>query len=143
MDDAIVGIGTDFLRWNSALSVWETVGQINTITGPSMSRPTIDVTHLQTTTGYRAFKAGLRDGGTVVLNMNYTRAAYETFKADFESDDLQNYQIVLPDEESTSLEFEGLVTDLPLTIPEEKVTMDVTIKVSESVETESGSAATP
>ena len=61
---------------------------------------------------------------------------------DFESDDLQNYEIVLPDDEDTSLEFEGLVTELPLTIPmDNKITADVTIQVSGRVTMNSGASS--
>jgi len=39
------------------------------------------------------------------------------------------------------LEFEGLVTELPLTVPaEDKITIDVTIQISGAVTVNSGSA---
>jgi len=144
MSNAIAGVGTKFRRWNSSTSKFEDIAEINSITGPSMSRDTIDVTSLDSTGGYREFIAGFRDPGTVVLNMNFTRDTYELMKADFESDDLQNYEIILPDDEETSLEFEGLVTELPLAIPtDDKVTSDVTIKISGQVVVNSGSATIP
>jgi predicted secreted protein len=95
---------------------------------------------LDSTGGYREFIAGFRDGGTVVLAMNFTRANYDLMKADFESDTSVLYEIVLPDTDSTSVEFMGLVTELPLTIPtDDKVTIDVTIKVDGEVTVNSGS----
>ena len=64
------------------------------------------------------------------------------FRSDFESPIAQNYQIILPDEFETSLEFEGLVTELPLTIPtDDKITADVTIKITGDVVVPSGSSA--
>jgi len=139
MSNAIAGVGTKFRRWDG--SVWQDIAEINSITGPSMSRDTIDVTSLDSTGGYREFIAGFRDAGTITLAMNFSRETFELMKSDFESDDLQNYEIILPDEEETSLEFEGLVTELPLTIPaDDKVTADVTIKISGQVVVNSGSA---
>jgi len=140
--NAVAGVGTVFNRWNG--SAWVAVAEINSITGPSMSRDTIDVTSLDSTGGYREFITGFRNAGTVVLAMNFTRDTYELMKTDFESNTAQNYQIDLPDVEGTSLDFEGLVTELPLTIPaDDKIIADVTIQVTGKVEISSGGTATP
>jgi predicted secreted protein len=137
---AVAGVGTIFQRWSTA---WAAIAEINSITGPSMTRDTIDVTSLSSTGGYREFIAGFRNPGTVSLNMNFTRANYELFKTDFESNAVQNYRIVLPDVEATSIEFMGLVTELPLTIPaDDKVTVDITIQLSGPIDVDSGSSAT-
>ncbi len=144
---AVAGVGTQFRRWNISTGSWEAIANITNISGPTMSRDTIDTTALDTVGGYRTFITGFRDGGTVTLTMNFTNAGYTAMKNDFESDTLQNYEIVLPDAENTSFEFEGLVTELPLDIPpDDKITCTVTIKISgqvvESTETESsGSSA--
>ena len=140
MSNAIAGVGTLFRRWSG--SAWVNIAEINSITGPGMTRETIDVTSLDSTGGYREFIGGFRDGGTVVLAMNFTRAGLDTMKTDFEDDDLQSYEIVLPDDETTTVEFTGLVTELPLTIsPDDKVTQDVTLKVSGEVTVNSGSGS--
>jgi len=137
---AIAGVGAKFKRWNSNTSLWDVIAEINSITGPGMSRSTIDTTSLDTAGGYRTFLAGFRNPGTVVLGMNFTRDTYEQMKTDFESDSLQNYKIDLPDDDNTVLEFEGLITELPLTVPaDDKITADVTIQVSGQVTLESGS----
>jgi predicted secreted protein len=141
---AISGVGTKFRRWNSTSGAWEDISEINSITGPDMERETIDVTSLDSTGGYREFIASFRDGGTVELEMNFTRSGYELMKNDFESDTLQNYEIVIPDDDNTTLEFEGLVTALPLEITtDEKITTTVTIKISGQVSLESGSGPSP
>ena len=144
MSNAISGVGTVFLRWDtdSATSSgeWTEWAEINSISGPSMSRDSIDVTSLDSTGGYREFIAGFRDGGTVTLNMNFTRDTYDDAKEDFQDDEAQYYEIVLPD--GTSFEFSGLVTELPLEITaDDKVTANVTIKVAGEVEVNSGSGA--
>ena len=142
MSTAVAGVGTKFRRWNTSTGVWEDIAEINSITGPSMSRDTIDVTSLDSTGGYREFITGFRNAGTVALAMNFTRDTYDLMKLDFESNTLVNYEIILPDVEETTLEFEGLVTELPLSIPaDDKVTADVTIQISGQVTVNSGSAA--
>jgi len=140
MSGAKAGVGTEFRRWSG--SAWVAISEINSISGPNMSRDTIDVTSLDSTGGYREFIGGFRDGGTVQLAMNFLRATLDTMKTDFESDTLQNYEIVLPDTETTTLEFTGLVTELPLEVPpDDKITMTVSIKVSGQVTLNSGSGS--
>ena len=142
MSNAFAGVGTLFRRWNTGTTEWENIAEINSITGPGMTRDTIDVTSLDSTGGYREFIAGFRDGGTVGLSMNMTRTTWDLMQTDFESDVLQNYEIVLSDVENTSIEFQGLVTEMPLSIPaDDKVTMDVTIKISGQPLTNSGTSS--
>jgi len=139
---ATSGIKTLFRRWDSASGQYENIAEINSIEGPTMSRETIDVTTLGTTDGYRKFIGALRDPGDVSLGMNFRRDTYDKMKADFESDQPGVYEIVLPDEEMTSLEFEALVTELPVSITvDDKITSDVTLKITGKVEVESGSGS--
>ena len=138
--NAIAGVGTIFNRYSG--TVWQRIAEINSISGPSMTRDTIDVTSLDSTGGYREFITGFRDGGTVSLTMNFTRETYDLMLFDFESNDAQSYEIILPDADVTSFEFCGLVTELPLEIPtDDKVTANVTIKITGKVVVNSGSGS--
>lgn len=140
MSDAVSGVGTKFRRWNTSTKLWETISEINSVSGPRATRATIDVTSLDSEGGYREFIAGFRDAGTISLNMNFTRSGYELMKDDFESDVIKDYEVVLPDVEHTTLEFQGLVTEVPLDIPmDNKITCAVTIKISGPVNVGSGS----
>ena len=135
---AVAGVGTVVRKWNG--SGWDNIAQVTNISGPGLSREMIDVTSLDSTGGYREFIAGFRDAGTIVLSMNFTRAGLDLFQADFEDDTVKNYEIVLPDADATSLEFEGLVQEFPLTIPtDSQITMEVTIKITGVVTVNSGS----
>ena len=137
---AISGLGTVFQKWVDA--AWVPLAEISSISGPSMTRDFIDVTSLDSTGGYREFIAGFRDGGTVNLTMNFTAESYYLMKADFEDDEVKQYEIVLPDDDNTSFEFEGLVTELPLEVPaDDKVTANVTIKVAGKVVVNAGPGA--
>ncbi|MCK9429647.1 MAG: hypothetical protein M0R17_06545 [Candidatus Omnitrophica bacterium] len=141
--NAIAGVGTIFHRWDD-VSSWVELAEINSISGPSMSRETIDVTSLSSTGGFKEFIAGFRDGGTVNLTMNFTRATFSIIYADFEDDSPHFYEIVLPDDVNTSFEFCGLVTECPLDIPtDDKITVSVTIKISGRVAMNSGGSAAP
>lgn len=141
---AIAGVGTVFNRWDptsGSAGGWKKIAEINNITGPGMSRDTIDTTTFDTASGYRTFIAGFRNAGTMTLAMNFTQATYLQMKADFESDTAVSYQIILPDTEQTVIEFDGLVTEIPLTIPtDDKITADVTIQISGPVDVFKGSS---
>jgi predicted secreted protein len=97
---------------------------------------------LATEGGYRTFITGFRDAGTLTFTMNFTRDSFELLKTDFESDDAVDFELVLPDEDNTSFEFSGLVTEMPLTIPtDDKITNSVTIKISGAITVNSGGAS--
>ena len=126
--NAFSGVGTVFKR--DAVSVAE----VNSISGPNMTRDTIDVTSLDSTGGYREFIGGFRDGGEVTLNMNFTRNGYDDFLVDFQASTTQSYSIELPDTGTTTFSFTGIVTSLGTGVPmDDKVTADVTIKISGQV----------
>jgi len=140
MSNAVAGVGTLFRRWSG--SAWANIAEINSISGPSMSRDTIDVTSLDSTGGYREFIGGFRDSGTLQLTMNFSRTTFDLMKTDFESDTSQNYEIVLPDGDNTTLEFVGLVTELPLEITaDDKITSSVSLKITGQVTVNSGSGS--
>lgn len=132
MANAIAGVGTVFERWNGA--GWDTIAEINSIEGPSMDKDIIEVTSLDTAGGYDEFITGFMDGGQLTLNMNFSRSGYELMKQDFEIDVARDYRITLPDDEDTTLEFEGLVIEIPLTMEaDNQLTVDVIIQVSGEV----------
>lgn len=127
----IAGIGTVFNRKDPTTQEFVAIASINSIEGPTMSRDTIDTTALDTEGGYRTFIAGFRNAGTITLAMNFTAQGFILMKSDFESNDLVDYQIVLPDTDETTLTFSGIVTEMPLSIPtDDKVTVNVTIQIS-------------
>jgi predicted secreted protein len=129
MSSAISGVGTIIQKWSISSSDWTAIAEVTNISGPGFTRDLIEVTSLDSTGGWREFIPGFRDGNNVVLSMNYTRASLDEFLSDFESDVVQNYEIILPDD--TSIEFEGFVQEFPLTIPTDaQITMEVTIKIT-------------
>jgi len=132
MGNAVAGLGTTLSKWVS--SAWVLVADINSISGPSPTKETIETTTLDTTGGYKTFIGALKDPGTISLSMNFVRATYDIMKTDFEASAEVLYKIALPDAANTILEFSGIVTEIPLEIPiDDKITLDVTIKISGAV----------
>ncbi len=121
--NAMSGQGTVFKVDDTVLA------EVNSISGPSMTRESIDVTSLNTTGGYREKIPGFRDGGQVTLEMNYTKDTYEQMNNLFESNDSTSMEIELPC--GSTLAFDGYVMETPLEISVgEKITANVTIEVS-------------
>ena len=119
-------------------SAWVNFGEVTNINGPTMSRATHDVTSLASTGGFREFITGLRDPGTLTFTMWFVRADYDAALTNFNADDLEDMELILPDDEHTTLEFSGYVTELPLTVPEGPMAVNVTIKISGQVTVNSG-----
>jgi len=141
MTNAVASFGA-LLKKHISGSTWASVGEVTTLTGPNMSRETIDVTSLSSTGGYREFIAGLRNPGTITCTMNFNRTDYDTMKADFESDEAKDYELILPDADKTSLEFSALVTELPLNLdPSAQITCNVSFQITGQVVVNSGSGS--
>lgn len=129
MTNAMSGVGVQFHRWNG--SHWDSISEITSIKGPGMKRETIEVTNIDSVGGWKEFIAGFREAGTLSLSMNFSRGNLDLFMEDFASDDEQYYEIVIPDAQITTIEFSGMVTELPLSITaKDAITNDVTIQIT-------------
>lgn len=51
--------------------VWVTIGNARTVSKSGSNADEIDFTHLNSTGGYREFRAGFKDGGTISVEMHY------------------------------------------------------------------------
>ena len=141
--NAFSGVGAKLYRQASGGGAWAALAEINQISGPGMTREFIDVTSLDSTGGYREFITGFRDGGQVTFGMNFTNDGYDTLMTDFEDDTAAAYKIVLPDDDESTFSFSGYVTDIPLNVqPDDKVMVDVTIKVTGQTTFYAGSTTT-
>ena len=137
---AILGFGTKFRRWSG--TSWQTIANVVSIDGPTMTRDTVDVTNLDSILGYKEFLGGLRDGGSISLTMQFQRTCFNYLKTDFENSNTVNYEIVLPDTDKTSFEFKGLVTNLGISVAvSDSVKANVTIKISSKVTVNSGTGS--
>lgn len=127
--------GTQFLRDTTGSGVFAVVGNVTDITGPSRAREAIEVTAHDSPNKYREFIKGLKDGGEIGLTINYDpgNSTHAALDADFEEDDLRDYQLViLPgDADEHTWDFSGLITALGDAYPtEDKMERTVTVKIS-------------
>lgn len=129
--NAISGIGATIGRGDGASNEsFTTLAEVSNIGGPNISRDLIDVTTLDSVSGYREVIGGFRDGGEVVLDMNWTRAGFDLVKADFDTNVSRNYRITMPDTGATTFTFASWVTNITKNVPtDDKITMTVTLKI--------------
>lgn len=126
---AISGVGTTFAKRNpGSLVSYTTISEVKNIEGPSASKAFLDTTTLDATDGWRTYIPGFKDLGTLAMTLNYTKTGYSALLADLSSDVVNNYKITLPD--GTTIVFDAFLTDLPLTIPEDVVTISATFRIS-------------
>jgi hypothetical protein len=92
---------------------WMDIGYVNAIDLP-IPEP-IDITCLDSEEGYRDFYAQYKRHTKISMDAAFSQYTWEIVKSDFKDDLSKSYEILLPD--GTSLEFEGLVTEIPLTVP--------------------------
>lgn len=128
-----IGHGTAFKRGNAdgPPETYTTVASAISLDGPGLSRDTIDVTTLDSPERFREYIAGVRDGGEVVVEINFDPGSTDVANAfaDFKSNDARSYRIQWAD--GTTFDFKGFLTELPTATPlEDKMTASLTYKVT-------------
>lgn len=127
--------GTQFKRDSTGSGSFVAIANVSDVSGPSRSREAIEVTAHDSPDQYREFVKGLKDGGEVEITLNYDpgAATHAALDADFEEDDLRDYQVViLPGTAGEyTWEFSGLITDLGDEFPhDDKMERTATFKIS-------------
>lgn len=125
MTEAIIGHSSDFKRGAA------TVGEVMSISPPSISRDTPDATHMKSPGKWREFIAGLKDAGEVSVEIQSTpsSAAFQAMVADFDNDAAEAYSIEFPDGASWS--FSAFITGLEMDPPnDDKIMSTATFKIT-------------
>ena len=124
--------------------VFTKIAEIIDIGGPNMSKDAIEVTNHDSTSGWREFIPGLRDGGEISVTANWLpEAATQDESAGvlskFLDDDLHNFQIVTSGAGDGSsgtmdIDFAAIVTAFNMNMPvEEQGQLEFTLKISGAV----------
>jgi predicted secreted protein len=143
MSNAWWAYGSEFKIGDDGTSeTFTAVAEVIDISGPSMTRDAIDVTNQDSTSGWREFVPGMRDGGEVSITANWipvnaTHDGTSGILSKFTDDVLHNFQIITADDGSSGsmdIDFAGLVTNFNPTLPlTEQGQLDFTIKISGAV----------
>lgn len=130
---AVSGFGT-ILNWDSA-----DIAELTSISGPTESMNTIDVTSHDSDDAYAEFVAGIRDGGDISIEGNFLTTdtnGQVAMHADFQAGSKKAFIIKLPGWVSSSHEYPevagyGFVTAFSVDYPfDDKMSFSATIKVT-------------
>lgn len=126
------GFGALLKRGDGAApEVFTAIADPTSISGPGLSRETIDVTSHGSPDGWMEFIGGLKDGGEVSVDVNYDPAAHDLLIADFEDSVPRNYQVVFPDPGTTTWGIKAVLTGFEPEAPyDDKLAASLTFKVS-------------
>jgi predicted secreted protein len=113
-----------------------TIAELRTISGPSLSAETIDVTTHNTATPFRRHIAGLLDGGDVSFDINFiptetTHGYGAGLLKDMTDRTRRNFQIIFPDTGTTTWLLPAIITAFAMSSdPADVLKASVTIKVA-------------
>lgn len=126
---ATSGFGATFAYLSTGPSTYTDLAEVVSITPPSISVETIDVTHMASDDGFREFIASLKDGGECVVNMNYVEAS-ATLLQTLVLAGLETFKITLAG--ASTIIFTGVPTAFTFddVVIDDKMAMSLTIKVS-------------
>jgi len=130
---AISGYGTLLKRGDGGSpETFSTVGEVRSISGPSMETDEIDVTtHSSAAAGaFKEFIMGLIDAGSVEFDTNYVPSdgTHIGLRNDFLNRTKRNWQIVLPGAIQT-ISFAGYVKSMPFEFPvDDAITQKISIR---------------
>ena len=134
---AINAFGTQFLAGDGANpEVFTAVAEVADIQGPSFAKEAIEVTHHGSPNGWRERISGLKDGGEVTLTLNFlpqdaSQDVDTGLLSQLYGDDVNNYQIILPDDDATTITFGAVVTGFTVAEPvDDKLSADVTLMIT-------------
>jgi len=125
MSDGTLGHGT-ILAIGAA-----TIGNITSISGPNISRDSIDISTMDSTNKWREFIPGMLDAGEVTFDVNYDGADGATANDLNAALAAAASTILITCIDTSTFSCSGFVTALGTAIPfDDKITQSVTIKLT-------------
>lgn len=131
--------GTILAREGNTPGTFVAIANIADISGPGLSRETIDVTAHDSPNGYRQHVGGLKDGGEVSFDVNYDPLVHDTLVADLDltaSGGAKNWKVTFPKSTGQTTAgntwtFAAIMTAFEASAPiGDKLSATVTLKIS-------------
>jgi predicted secreted protein len=116
-----------------------TVAEVTDISGPNITRDSIEVTSYDSADGWRERLPGFRDGDSITVQANWlpndvTQDGSTGLWAQFNDDENHNFQLVTPTAVGITISFTGHLTGFSLTLPlEEQGQVEFPIAISGKV----------
>lgn len=132
MTSAVAGYGTKIGLGNSASPiVYNKIAEVLSISGPELSRETLEVTSLDSTA--KEYIAGLQDGGSISLEMNWIsgNSYQQAMRALVTSGSSANFLIEWPNSPKTRVSFTAVAESWAInTEPNAAITASMSLKIS-------------
>jgi predicted secreted protein len=133
------GFGTILAREGNTPGTFVALANVSGISGPGLSRETIDVTAHDSPNAYRQFIGGLKDGGEISFDINYDPLSHDVLVADLEltvSGGAKNWKITWPKSTGQTVAgntwtFAAVMTAFEASAPiDDKLSASITLKIS-------------
>ncbi|HCA88165.1 MAG TPA: outer capsid protein Hoc [Streptomyces sp.] len=126
------GFGVQLKRGDGEeVETFTPLADITNLSGPGLSRETLDVTSHGSPNGWMEFLGGLKDPGEVSVDINYQPDLHDVLVDDFDDVEPRNYQIVFPDAAATTWTFGAIITGFEPESPyDDKAAASLTFKVT-------------
>lgn len=114
----------------SSGSNYTMVAEVVSISVPSMSRETVDVTHLGSDDKTKEFIAGLKESGEAVITINFVPSVADVLVTAFEAEE-GDFRILFPSG-TVALDFHGIPTEYAIgeLVKDDKMSATFTVKAS-------------
>lgn len=134
---SVLGYGTLFKRGNNdgPPETFTTVAEVTNIGGPNLSADLVEVTHMESPSGFKEYIAGLKDGGEVTIDFNFINdTTQKQLVTDLQAGTKSNWKIVWSLAGNPEWTFAGIVTAMGPTAPAgDTITGSATIKISADI----------
>jgi hypothetical protein len=134
---ASTGFGTLVKRGqgdtNPGPETFTSIGEMLDITGPGLSRPTIDANNMQSPNRMEEVILGMVQTGTVDFDVQYVRGdvQHQGLITDCKAGTLRNFQVVLGDDPNDPIAFAAYVTKAQPKYPVAgKRTLSISLKIT-------------
>lgn len=134
MTDAVLGKGTLLKAGDGAgTEVFTAIAEVKSISGPDITRDTVDVTHMESSGNFREYISTLQDGGTMNFDINYIgdNTTQNNLKADMDAGTARNFQLLMPNTGATLFTFTALVVGFSFNFDiESLISASISLKIT-------------
>lgn len=133
---ALLGFGGVISYESSTPGTYVEIAEIQSISGPSLARDSVETTHMKSPNHFRQFIPGLSDGGDLTFDISFeptevTHVDVTGLLSQLQELEVINYKLTWPDTALTEWIMPGFITGFEVDIPmDDKITASITIKVA-------------
>lgn len=127
-----IGYGSAFKIGNAASpEVFTAVAKVRNISGPSIAADAVDITNMDSPSGFKEFLKGMKDPGEITFELIATATGLDALEAEMAKTTPTNYQVVYPSPISKTYAFKAFMTGMNHEAPtEDAIVVSCTYKIA-------------